>query len=229
MLCSWFSPWQFEDQNDFVSRKYNVTGAVPDLGCRTQGTLEIIEYVPGLPNTATRDKQSTGSDSSSVDDDLQFRISSLVSSSKPQLTTTVNSVPLMRLQMLAVALHHYLPSDERAYQCKTVEEWPTLNFLNSKNDSLVAAKPLVNAAVDAFTLAQACVSLSDPRLAYASIQRYNACLNTLSGVLVTRLSYTRCDILLCMLLLVEIEVSILLPSEAEASFFCQCFAVLSSS
>lgn len=208
LSCSWVPQWRFKDQRKFIEERYDMTGSTP-----SRRTWERLEFVgntcfPSPPSVSSAD--DNGSRSSPQSRDLQF-----------QLPVSVDPAPSTRLQMLAVALQHYLPYDEQNYRCQSIEQWPTLNHLNFKNTSLVTATPLVNAAVDAFALAQVAISSMDPRLSLASIRRYNTCLQILRVTLEAETGYRKCDILLSMLVLQAVEVSMLLSFfPSKPAIFC---------
>ncbi|TIA28203.1 hypothetical protein D6C78_10852 [Aureobasidium pullulans] len=117
----------------------------------------------------------------------------------------INPATVSRIQMLAIAMRHYLPIEELGYRCRELEQWPTLTFLNPNNSALFHAHAPLDAAVDAFTLAQASLSLKDTRLSVASVRRYSTCLAKLRIALEQVQRYSDNELLLCILMLQGVE------------------------
>lgn len=205
--CSWDRQWKFRDLTALVTEEYHVISADEDLDqyaaatkiavvnwrwCRVQSSKSYPrDVMRSCPPATTSDRD---------------RDTKVVGSRGWSLPPEMNSVPSVRSQLLNTALFHYLPSDELNLAREDMKLWFTPeNRLLSSPRSLA-----LTAAIDAFSMAQAALTLREARFASSSVRRYIAGVAALRSALSYTRASTRDELIITMLIFQLIEVRHLL-------------------
>lgn len=213
LRCDWSMECRFKDLSTKMAKKHRVSQDLKDRARWSTG-----EPLPASFPSDERNQSLQSSDCHSVTMKISTQahsggsqeshnyLTGTVRCAATPLPQAIDPAPVSRVQMLTVAIYHYLPSEELNRRCRKLEQWPTLTYMNPQNSALFCSRAPLSTAVETFSLAQAAVSLKDPSLSVASIRRYSDCLASLKIAINHAAGYPEDELLLCILVLQAVEV-----------------------
>lgn len=202
-ICNWRRQWKFKDSTALVAGWFRVLSARED---QHQSTTPTEKSTASLQWCRVQSSANYLGDSrrscSSADTSDHDWSSEGFDSKELSLPPEMNNVPSTRLQLLNTALSLYLPSEAPNHTKRDFEIW-----LNPDNRALSSPRsPALKAAIEAFGMAQAALTLREARLASSSVRRYVAGVAALRSALSSANESTRDETILAMLLFQLIEV-----------------------
>ncbi|THY67196.1 hypothetical protein D6C86_10601 [Aureobasidium pullulans] len=204
--CSWTRDWKFKDHTALVAGGYRVlieSGSLDQYGPASRDAIASLQWQPAW-NIGSREANRNHSLECPLQQSQRWQTLRL---REHLLPPNLNHAPIERSQLLNSALFYFLPSDEHNLGRSSLEESGSINILTLYNRSLSDPQSLaLEAAIDAFSLAQAALVLGEARLASASVRRYVAGVAALRSALTRAQDSNRDETILAMLIFQFIEV-----------------------